>query len=145
MPPGREGCMPGPSVGVQSRQGTIYFTCHGPGEGAFLYWSNSTKATTSEMYVGFAARERALVHSSQGVLIISGLAFQEGGRIDQIEVYAGQEDAEFQASSWRPIGDFEYIKVDSTVMSISKGYNKVALGPNQTIVVAPNDVLGWFS
>ena len=33
------GCMPGPSVGVQATDGTIYFSCHGFGSYAFLYWS----------------------------------------------------------------------------------------------------------
>merc|ERR1712087_983230 len=38
MPQGFANCMPGPSVGVQSSAGTIYFSCHGYG-GAILYWS----------------------------------------------------------------------------------------------------------
>ena len=40
MPSGYAGCMPGPSVGVQSTNGTIYFSCHGFGINGFLYWSS---------------------------------------------------------------------------------------------------------
>ena len=29
MPDGFVGCMPGPSIGVQASDGTIYFSCHG--------------------------------------------------------------------------------------------------------------------
>jgi len=45
MPSGFVGCMPGPSAGVQGPDGTIYFTCHGFGTQAFLYWSQDLGAT----------------------------------------------------------------------------------------------------
>eukprot|EP00322_Chrysochromulina_rotalis_P014844 CAMPEP_0115857174 /NCGR_PEP_ID=MMETSP0287-20121206/15437_1 /TAXON_ID=412157 /ORGANISM="Chrysochromulina rotalis, Strain UIO044" /LENGTH=408 /DNA_ID=CAMNT_0003311381 /DNA_START=17 /DNA_END=1243 /DNA_ORIENTATION=+ len=51
MPSGMAGCMPGPSVGVQSSDGTIFFSCHGFGLNGFLYWSRDLGATwqTSEV------------------------------------------------------------------------------------------------
>jgi sialidase-1 len=48
MPPDAGGCMPGPSIGIQATLNTqnnnnnnnsIYFSCHGMGNGSFLYWS----------------------------------------------------------------------------------------------------------
>lgn len=41
MPNEHQGCMPGPSVGVQAPSGSIYFSCHPimPSHIVFLYWS----------------------------------------------------------------------------------------------------------
>jgi len=40
MPQGYAGCMPGPSPGIfNAENGRIYFSCHGFGRNAFLYWS----------------------------------------------------------------------------------------------------------
>jgi len=40
MPKAMAGCMPGPTSGAQGPDGTIYFSCHGPGEFVVLYWSH---------------------------------------------------------------------------------------------------------
>ena len=37
--------VPGPSTGVQADDGKIYFSCHGFGLYAFLYWSADYGAT----------------------------------------------------------------------------------------------------
>jgi len=45
MPSGYAGCMPGPSVGLQSSDGSLYFSCHGFGLNGFLYWSSDLGAS----------------------------------------------------------------------------------------------------
>lgn len=45
LPTAMQGCMPGPSVGVQGPDGTIYFSCHGPGNRAVLHFSQDLGET----------------------------------------------------------------------------------------------------
>jgi len=120
----------------------MYFSCHGPGGDAFLYWSHLMKNSTP-VYIGESAMARPSIDTGENMLFISGYSFTHGGRMDEIELYASRADDTFQVSTWREMGHLKYRKVSAVIVSINKGYNKIML--NDTIAVAPGDVLGWYS
>jgi len=135
--------MPGPSIGVQADDGSIYFSCHAPGDGAHLYWSRPGHSDPT--YVGIDATERSEQDTGDGMLFISETAFTQGGRVDEIEVFASRDDSAFQVSVWRSTGGLAYSKVGATTVSIVAGHNKIDLTGSDSFFVAPGDTLGWYS
>ena len=108
MPAGYAGCMPGPSVGVQRSDGSIYFSCHGFGLNGFLYWSRDLGATwqASEVYetlnecsIALLANESVAMNCRTGGSYREQLTWSAGGEVlGRIQQPAGLIDPNCQGS-----------------------------------------------
>lgn len=123
MPKGKEGCLIGPSVGIQNTKNTIFFSCHGPGLNGFLYWSTDFGKTwqhgqviesINECSIAFLANESIAMNCRATGGRRAQLTFNEDGSpLSPIMYPEGLQDPNCQGSIIS-LGNNLYLSNDNT-------------------------------